>query len=152
VHEKSGKRTAHRLLRSSGFTLPWIDERRGIEADVEAALADLNRSWAWVQDQSDDAWAEDAWERALQTFQAQAVKLNRRVRDYTDERPCQGFCMELIRESPQQAGANSLSRKSERLMSGVKFAREDKHQAESDIVPGGGNRFIRPLKRTSLID
>jgi hypothetical protein len=57
---------------------------------------------------------------------------------YPDERPCQGFCMKLIGES--------RSRQAQTAFPG------NKHPAESGIVPGGGKRFIRPLKRTSLID
>jgi hypothetical protein len=42
-------RLAHHVLRSSGFTLPWIEARRELEAAILEARTALRRSWAWRQ-------------------------------------------------------------------------------------------------------
>ena len=38
---------AYQILKSGGYTLPWIETRQGIELDFEAALKSLGRSWGW---------------------------------------------------------------------------------------------------------
>src|SRR5574341_670165 len=40
-------RLAHHVLRSSGYTLPWIETRRELESEIQAARAALGRTWQW---------------------------------------------------------------------------------------------------------
>ena len=38
---------AYRMLKESGYSLPWIETIREIEKDIEAARRDLQRAWKW---------------------------------------------------------------------------------------------------------
>ena len=42
-------RMANHILRSSGFTLPWIETYREIEQVLEVARKSLLRTWTWRQ-------------------------------------------------------------------------------------------------------
>jgi hypothetical protein len=69
-------RMAHHLLQANDFTLPWIDARNEIEADLDAARQRLGRAWHAARR------APQAWQRAQQAFRQQVEALNRRIRDY----------------------------------------------------------------------
>jgi len=88
-------RLASHILRSSGFTLPWIEARREIEEEVEEARAALTRAWNWrnaglAENQPFDQ-VEAEWKRALHTFVSQIGNLNRRIRDYNLQAPSERF-------------------------------------------------------------
>ncbi len=93
-------RAAHRILKSSGYSLPWIETRREIDAAFEAALALLRRAWAWRQENQvshgNVDWVEAEWERAQAAFREEAAALNRRIRDYNLEVPATGFQRSLV--------------------------------------------------------
>jgi DnaJ family protein C protein 28 len=40
-------RLAHQMLRSGGFTLPWIETSREIEKELDTARQSLARVWTW---------------------------------------------------------------------------------------------------------
>jgi hypothetical protein len=80
--EDPDMRLAHHLLRSSGFTLPWIAERREIEADFAGACKSLARAWHWCQSAEAGDWADAEWRRAVEAFQKQVSRLNQRITDY----------------------------------------------------------------------
>ncbi len=83
-------RAAFRLLRAQGFSLPWMEERRQIEAEVEAAQQALLRAW---QARERDP---EAWERARARYLAQVRDLNRRIRDYNLSVPSPRFQRRLL--------------------------------------------------------
>jgi DnaJ family protein C protein 28 len=84
-------RVAYRLLRSSGFSLPWIENRRDIEQQIKAAREGLARTRDWVQEQggggTDPAAAQQGWDRAVGSFRGQIETINRRITDYNLEAP-----------------------------------------------------------------
>ncbi len=84
---------AHQLLKNAGFTLPWIEERQQIEADLEAARRALIRSRRWVAAQDRVLYpdAEDEWWRAVARFRETVAALNRRIRDYNLKVPSDAF-------------------------------------------------------------
>jgi hypothetical protein len=68
-------RMAHRMLRNAGFAPAWIEERKDIEADIDAARTTLARVWLVFQNarhskQSDSA--EVRWRKAIGDFQHDA--------------------------------------------------------------------------------
>ncbi len=93
-------RLAYHVLKSGGFSLPWIDTLREIDADVEKARTSLARTWAWRQSllSAGGAYpgAEAEWKRALGAFREQVTALNRRIRDYNLEAPSERFQRPLL--------------------------------------------------------
>src|SRR2546422_10092782 len=80
--EDPGWRTAHRLLRNAGFAPAWIEERKDIEFEIDAARNQLRRVWTILQNAlgtKDDSEAKGRWEGALTLFRRQATQLHRRI-------------------------------------------------------------------------
>jgi DnaJ family protein C protein 28 len=90
-HEDPAWRMAFRVLRSGGHTLPWIEARRGIEADFEAAQKSLARSWSWRNSALDQNISylivEEEWQRAFQAYKHKIADLNQRIFNYNLEVP-----------------------------------------------------------------
>ena len=79
-------RLAHHMLRSSGFSLPWIETLREIEADLESARTALKQSWDWRENAPMEGRSKDQvqaqWRRAELVFQEEIKRLNERIADY----------------------------------------------------------------------
>jgi DnaJ family protein C protein 28 len=87
---------AYRALRSSGFILPWMETRRQIESDLEAARDSLLRSWKWresalTEQGSSRSWVEAEWDRAVAEFRERIDSLNQRIFSYNLEVPSELF-------------------------------------------------------------
>jgi DnaJ family protein C protein 28 len=85
---------AHHMLRNAGFTLPWIELRREIESELEAARAALARAWAWrrsalVGKKESASFVEGEWSRAKDDFQQKIAALNRRILSYNVQVPAE---------------------------------------------------------------
>ncbi|MCS6842749.1 MAG: DUF1992 domain-containing protein, partial [Caldilineales bacterium] len=84
---------AQRLLKNAGFTLPWIDEGRQIDAEIEAARRKLQQAhdeYLTLRDAQICAghqWVEGAWQAALREFRQEVARINRRIRDYNLKAP-----------------------------------------------------------------
>jgi len=95
-----GTWAAHHLLRVNDYTLPWIGERRDIDADVEAARNALARTHRWARAglarRPPDPHVEAEWQRATNVFREQVAKLNRRIRDYNLKAPDTAFHRSLL--------------------------------------------------------
>ncbi|MGB8508235.1 MAG: DnaJ family domain-containing protein [Pyrinomonadaceae bacterium] len=93
--EDPSMRTAHRLLRNNGFSLPWIEERKEIEASVEGALADLMRSWRVYQETPHARrrleQAEADWQSVLSSFRKRIAGINRSIAAYNLKAPSPMF-------------------------------------------------------------
>ena len=92
--EDPGWRTAHRLLRNAGFAPAWIEERKDIEFEIDAARNQLERVWTILQNArgtKDESDAKSRWERALASFRQQAIQLNRRIAAWNLKVPSAGF-------------------------------------------------------------
>jgi DnaJ family protein C protein 28 len=93
-HEDPTWRLAYRMLRSGGHTLPWIEKRQAIEAELVSARQALERSWTWrnsTENELNAAVVQAEWERALAGFQAVIQELNKRIFDYNLEVPSDPF-------------------------------------------------------------
>lgn len=91
-------RTAYRVLRNSGFTLPWIETRREIDRSLEAARNDIKMAWnRWM---AGSATSEEQslakWERALARFREDIFTINERIFSYNLEVPADRFQMPVL--------------------------------------------------------
>jgi len=86
---------AYHVLQSSGYTLPWIETRKEIEADLEAERASLRRAWEWKQRALEqgkpESLVEAEWGRALVAFCEHIESLNQRIKTYNLEVPNSHF-------------------------------------------------------------
>jgi DnaJ homolog subfamily C member 28 len=86
---------AHHVLKSSGYTLPWIETRQQIEKELEEARSDLKRTWEWKQSEAaqkiSPAQVELQWQQRLRAFREKVISLNQRIRDYNLEAPSDRF-------------------------------------------------------------
>jgi DnaJ family protein C protein 28 len=93
-------RLAHHMLRSSGFSLPWIETSREIEQELEAARQSLARTWSWRQTSlSNGAVAEQVefeWQQALDRFRSQITLLNKRIFSFNMGVPAERFQKPII--------------------------------------------------------
>ena len=82
---------AYRMLKESGFSLPWIETIREIEGDIEAARKDMQIAWEWKQNalavSQPGSYVSAEWERALNAFKEKLAALNKRIRHYNLEVP-----------------------------------------------------------------
>jgi DnaJ family protein C protein 28 len=93
-HADPDWRIAYRILKENGFTLPWIETRRGIELDFENCIKSLQQSWDWRKKATGRRGlmhAEREWQQALQKFRDQIDRINKRIRDYNLEIPSDQF-------------------------------------------------------------
>ena len=94
-HEDAEWRTAYHILKSNGFTLPWIETLREIETSLESARAKLRRAWVWQRDSlpsaDDPAWIKAEWHRAVDQFREEISSLNKRISDYNLQAPSDHF-------------------------------------------------------------
>jgi DnaJ family protein C protein 28 len=88
-------RMAFRMLRSGGFSLPWMETRKAIEVEYGEALTALKRSWTWrlsaLERNQPDKEVQEEWERALKIFAEKVSDLNKRIFQYNLEVPLDQF-------------------------------------------------------------
>lgn len=79
-------RLAHHLLRSSGFSLPWIEVWREIETDLQRARTTLERNWQWYLNARAEYPSLDnvdtEWLGAQDTFREEVKQINKRIEGY----------------------------------------------------------------------
>jgi DnaJ family protein C protein 28 len=88
-------RMAYHVLQGSGYTLPWIETRRSLEADIQAARAALKRTWDWREVALSENQPADfviaVWGQAVETFRRRASEINQRILSYNLEAPLDRF-------------------------------------------------------------
>ena len=88
-------RMAYRILKGSGFTLPWIETRQEILNKLDAQRQALRRAWAWRQSalakNHPFDYVEQEWQRALNAFRDEITRLDKRIRDFNLEAPNERF-------------------------------------------------------------
>ena len=87
-------RTAHRLLRNAGFAPAWIEERKEIDAELEAARINLARVWTVRRNACGTEHSQAAgarWLRAVGDFREKAAELNRQIDLWNLKAPDVGF-------------------------------------------------------------
>lgn len=91
---------ARHILRNSGMSLPWVEERRQIEEAFAASTKRLARAWSAYADNSRGAqthpFAAQRWQEAQADFRAQVATLNGRIRTYNLSVPHMRFQHALI--------------------------------------------------------
>jgi DnaJ family protein C protein 28 len=100
-HQDLGWRAAHHILKSSGFSLPWIEALREIDINLQRARDQLSNAWAWRQNQQDNkiqtGSIESDWLRAKEQFRDEIGTINNQIRDYNLEVPNIRFQLPLVK-------------------------------------------------------
>ena len=92
-------RLAHRMLRNAGFAPAWIEERKDIDAELEAERTNLVRVWRVRQNArgtEHSSSAEARWLKALDDFRGKMSELNRRIGLWNLRAPDVGFHRRFI--------------------------------------------------------
>jgi DnaJ family protein C protein 28 len=102
-HADPAWQLAYHLLKENGFSLPWLQLRQELEAEIEAARQALKQAWEWRQstaldkslgDQAQPTTRLEAeFRRALMVFAKQIARLNQRIFDYNLHTPADRFQM-----------------------------------------------------------
>ena len=93
-YEDPDWRIAHRMLRNAGFAPSWIEERKDIDAELEAARIVLARKWMIRRNARETRHEESArerWERAEAEFRGTVSALNRRIDAWNLKTPAVAF-------------------------------------------------------------
>ena len=92
--EEPDWRMAHRMLRNAGFAPAWIEERKDLEAEIQAARTTLARVWTVLQNARHTEHSNSAevrWRQALEDFKVKSAELNRRIQTWNLKAPAIGF-------------------------------------------------------------
>ena len=93
-YEDPDWRTAHRLLRNAGFAPSWIEERKDIDAELEAARIVLARKWMILRnahETSHEQSARERWGKGEAEFRLAVQGLNRRIDAWNLKTPAVAF-------------------------------------------------------------
>src|SRR5688572_22784310 len=83
-------RVVHRLLRNAGFAPAWIEERKDIDVELEAARTKLSRAWA-LFGKGGKTPSDMEWERILGEVREKVGELNKRISVYNLKAPAAVF-------------------------------------------------------------
>jgi DnaJ family protein C protein 28 len=99
-HENPEWRAAHYILKTGGFSLPWIESLNEIETNLQNARNALSQAWKWRQgengDQIDPYLVDTEWERSVDTFREQVESINKQIRSFNLEVPNLRFQLPLL--------------------------------------------------------
>ena len=99
-HEDPEWRAAHYILKTGGFSLPWIESLNEIETNLLNARSELTQAWRWRKgangDQIESQLFERQWERSVDTFQEQIESINKQIRSFNLEVPNVRFQLLLL--------------------------------------------------------
>ena len=79
LDEDPETRLTHRMLRDNGYTLPWIEEMRDIDRDLNAARTRLERARKWRETAGLAEWADRRWQQELEQFRQSLLGINRQI-------------------------------------------------------------------------
>ena len=104
-HEPAEWRTAYSMLRSNGYSLPWLELRKEIEEAVERARSAARSAW-----QTGDF---EFWEKKKAVFQQRIDALNQRIFQYNLQAPSPQFHRQPLNPAYEinviQSGDGALS-------------------------------------------
>jgi DnaJ family protein C protein 28 len=93
-------RAAHHILKTAGFSLPWIEILREIEGNLQEARTALSRTWSWYQaelnQKRSSAQLNSEWEQATRKFHEKILAINKNIRSYNLDVPNEQFQLQLI--------------------------------------------------------
>ncbi len=99
-HEDPEWRVAHHLLKSGGYSLPWIEHLSEIHNNLQQARESLERAWNWHKTEKEKNSQDDSdmgeWLTAVEQFKYQAQKINGQIRSYNLEVPNPSFQIPLV--------------------------------------------------------
>ena len=95
-HQNPEWRVAHHMLKSAGFSLPWLERLEEINQNLERARTALARSWDWQQGEYGESSNIAAWSAALELFEERVAVINDQIRAYNLEVPNSRFQIPLI--------------------------------------------------------
>lgn len=79
---------AHDILHNSGYTLPWVEEKRAIERQINKAAQQLRRTWMRYDGSREAAYS---WREAKQTYRETIEQINKRIRTFNLKAPNSHF-------------------------------------------------------------
>ena len=83
-------RVVHRLMRNAGFAPAWIEERKDIDAELEAVRTKLSRAWA-LFGKGGKTPSDTEWQRIVREFREKVTELNKRISIYNLKAPAAAF-------------------------------------------------------------
>ena len=93
-------RLAYHVLHSSGYSIPWIEQRREIEQQIEQLLYTLHRAVIWCNSENasklSESYKEAEFQRALEAFVEGSQEINKRIRDFNLQAPAPEFHLPII--------------------------------------------------------
>ncbi len=99
-HEDPEMRAAYHILKSGGFSLPWIESLNEIESNRKRARNKLSQAWMWRKggdaDQVDLQLMESEWMRSVDKFKEGIAAINIQIRTYNLEVPNVRFQLPLL--------------------------------------------------------
>lgn len=98
-HEDPDWRVAHHMLKSAGFSLPWIERLKEIQVEIDQARQVLEQAWYWQQQQSQGLPGEALqvdWGAAKAVFESKVKGINLQIRNYNLEVPYTRFQILLL--------------------------------------------------------
>jgi DnaJ family protein C protein 28 len=95
-HQDPEWRVAHHLLKSSGFSLPWIELLGEINENLQQARESLARSWAWLKSEHGSQLNSVEWQASIEQFGQRVQAINEQVRTYNLEVPTPRFQIPLV--------------------------------------------------------
>jgi DnaJ family protein C protein 28 len=111
-YEDPNWRLAYHLLHENGYSLPWIEARREIEAELEASRQALRKAWQrWVSVRRADEWnaARSAFIDQVESLNQRILTLNLQVPNPTLQLPRINLAQELDQlekpDSPEPRGS-----------------------------------------------
>ena len=104
-------RIAHHMLKESGFSLPWIENRNEILTALENARDSLARAWGWrismlAQGQSTVS-IEAEWQRSLSAFNLLVQETNKKIHAHNLEVPSTYLQLPIINAEAEIAKITS---------------------------------------------
>ena len=93
-------RLAYHVLHSSGYSIPWIEQRREIEQQIEQLLHTLHRVVIWCNSENasklSEAYKQAECQRALEAFVEGSQEINKRILDFNLQAPAPEFHLPII--------------------------------------------------------
>lgn len=93
-------RMAYRMLRESGYSLPWIESRKEISDQLSAARSGLKRAWEWrrrnLTESQPDGSVDEQWQRAVRAFYEKIAQINQQISTYNLAAPSSRFQLMML--------------------------------------------------------
>lgn len=87
---------AHHLLKSGGFSPPWIELLGEINENLQQARQSLARSWAWQQGDHGDNSSQQDWQSSISLFDERVQVINDQIRTYNISVPNRRFQVPIV--------------------------------------------------------